>query len=179
MVHNQTTNCRNFAEQLFLGSIALASVTLAFFRLGVDLSSTNLAYRIVIVPFAPRGSFIVSALLAVISVAGLVHCFAPPFFDFRIGKPQHIMAVATLLLTSSIEMRLIRSARERTEAALRALTYLRRGEAYLRDSEKQWREFFEHSPAMYFMIDATGTVTSVNSVVSSLITLSGTSKEND
>jgi PAS domain-containing protein len=135
MVHNQTTNCRNLAAQFFLGGIALASVTLAFFRLDVDLAS--------------------------------------------IGKPQHIMAVATLLLTSSIEMRLIRSARERTEAALRALAYLRRGEAYLRDSEKQWREFFEHSPAMYFMIDATGTVASVNSVVSSLITLSGTSKEND
>jgi K+-sensing histidine kinase KdpD len=179
MVHNQTTNFRNLAAQFFLGSIALASVTLAFFRLGVDLSSTTFAYLIVIVLFAPTGSFIVSALLAVISVAGVVHCFAPPFFDFRIGKPQHIRVVVTLLLTSSIEMRVIRGARERTEATLRALAYLRRGEAYLRDSEKQWREFFEHSPAMYFMIDATGTVPSVNSVVSGLIISSGTSKEND
>ena len=178
MVHNRTTNFRNFAAQFFLGSLALASVILAFFRLGADPASTTFAYLIVIVLFAPMGSFISSALLAVISVAGLVHCFAPPFFDFRI-KPQHIMVVVALLLASSIEVRLIRSARERTEAALRALAYLRRRKAYLRDSEKQWREFFEHSPVMYFMIDATGTVPSVNNVVRSLITLSGTSKEND
>jgi K+-sensing histidine kinase KdpD len=179
MVHNRTTNFRNFAAQFFLGSLALASVILAFFRLGADPASTTFAYLIVIVLFAPMGSFISSALLAVISVAGLVHCFAPPFFDFRIGKPQHIMVVVALLLASSIEVRLIRSVRERTEAALRALAYLRRREAYLRDSGKQWREFFEHSPVMYFMIDATGTVPSVNNVVRSLITLSGTSKEND
>jgi hypothetical protein len=31
---NQTTNFRNLAAQFFLGSIALALVTFAFFRLG-------------------------------------------------------------------------------------------------------------------------------------------------
>ena len=90
-----------------------------------------------------------------------------------------LMVVVAFLLNSPIVMGLVRSTRERTEAALQAEAYLRRREAYLRDSEMQLREFFEHSPVMYFMIDATGTVPSVNSVVSSLITLSGTSKEND
>jgi len=179
MVHNRTTNFRNLAAQFFLGSIALASMTLAFCRLGVDLASTAFAYLIVIVLFAPMGSFIASALLAVISVAGLVYFFAPPIFDFRIGNPQHIMVVVGFLLTSSNAMRLTRRARERTAAALQAEAYLRRREAYLRDSGKQWREFLEHKPVMYFMIDATGTVPSVNGFVGSLITLSGTSKEND
>ena len=32
----------------------------------------------------------------------------------------------------------------------------------LRASEEQWREVFEHNPVMYFMVDATGTVLSVN-----------------
>jgi PAS domain S-box-containing protein len=32
----------------------------------------------------------------------------------------------------------------------------------LRESEAQWREVFEHNPVMYFMVDATGTVLSVN-----------------
>ena len=32
----------------------------------------------------------------------------------------------------------------------------------LRESEQQWREVFEHNPAMYFMVDATGAVLSVN-----------------
>jgi light-regulated signal transduction histidine kinase (bacteriophytochrome) len=40
MVHSQTTNFRNSAAQCFLGSIALALVTLAFFRIHVDLAST-------------------------------------------------------------------------------------------------------------------------------------------
>jgi PAS domain S-box-containing protein len=32
----------------------------------------------------------------------------------------------------------------------------------LRESEGQWREVFEHNPVMYFMVDATGTILSVN-----------------
>ena len=32
----------------------------------------------------------------------------------------------------------------------------------LRQSEKQWREVFEHNPVMYFMVNPTGTVLSVN-----------------
>ena len=72
MVHNRTTNFQSSAEQIFLGSIALASVNLAVLRLGIYLASTALACLIVIVLFALTGSFIVSALLAVISVAGTV-----------------------------------------------------------------------------------------------------------
>jgi PAS domain S-box-containing protein len=33
-----------------------------------------------------------------------------------------------------------------------------------RESERQWREVFEHNPLMYFMVDWTGTVRSVNTV---------------
>jgi|HubBroStandDraft_4_1064222.scaffolds.fasta_scaffold2339539_1 light-regulated signal transduction histidine kinase (bacteriophytochrome) len=40
MVQNQTMNFRYLAAQFFLGGIALALVTLAFFRLGIDLAST-------------------------------------------------------------------------------------------------------------------------------------------
>ena len=87
MMRNQTTNFRNLAAQFFLGSIALALVTLAFFRIHVDLAWTTFAYLIVIVLFSLMGSFIASALLAVKSVAGLVYFFAPPSFDFRIDAP--------------------------------------------------------------------------------------------
>ena len=38
----------------------------------------------------------------------------------------------------------------------------KRAEALLRESEEQWREVFEHNPVMYFMVDATSTVLSVN-----------------
>src|SRR5205814_6104663 len=32
----------------------------------------------------------------------------------------------------------------------------------LRESEEQWRAVFENNPTMYFMVDAAGTVVSVN-----------------
>jgi K+-sensing histidine kinase KdpD len=131
MVQNQTTNFRYLAAQFFLGSIALALVTLAFFRLGMDLASTAFAYLIVIVLFSLMGSFTASALLAIISVAGLNYFFAPPIFDFRIDNPLHMVVVVVViafLFTSLIVMRLIRN---------------------LRDSEKQWREFFEKADRLF------------------------------
>jgi hypothetical protein len=71
MVQSQTTNFRYLAAQSFHGSVALALVTLAFFRFGIDLASTAFAYLIVVVLFSLMGNFIASALLAIMSVAGL------------------------------------------------------------------------------------------------------------
>jgi PAS domain S-box-containing protein len=42
------------------------------------------------------------------------------------------------------------------------VTERKRGMDTLRASEEQWREVFEHNPVMYFMLDPTGTVLSVN-----------------
>jgi hypothetical protein len=55
---NETTNLWNLAAQFFLGSIALALVTLALFRLGIDLASIAFAYLIVIVVLSLVGSSI-------------------------------------------------------------------------------------------------------------------------
>ena len=46
--------------------------------------------------------------------------------------------------------------------ALRAREERKRAMEALRESEDQWREVFEHNPVMYFMVDATGTVLSLN-----------------
>ena len=86
MMRNHTANFRKLAAQFFLCSIALASVSLVCFRLEVDLDSTAFAY-LMIVPFSLMGSFNASALLAIMAVAGLAYCFAPPSCDFRIDAP--------------------------------------------------------------------------------------------
>ena len=38
----------------------------------------------------------------------------------------------------------------------------KRAEAALRESEEQWKAVFENNPVMYFMVDETGTIISVN-----------------
>jgi PAS domain S-box-containing protein len=117
---------------------------------------------VVILLCSLMGSFIASALLAIMSIACLAYFFAPPIFSLAIDDPQHLMVVATFFLTSLIVTRLMRNAHERTQAALQPEANLQRKEADLRDSEKEWREVFEHNPLMYFKVDATGTVMSVN-----------------
>jgi PAS domain-containing protein len=48
-------------------------------------------------------------------------------------------------------------------ATLRAeIAERRRAEEALRESEEQWRAVFEHTPTMYFMVDASRTILSVN-----------------
>ena len=42
------------------------------------------------------------------------------------------------------------------------ITELMRAQAALRDSEEQWRAVFENNPTMYFMVDAAGSILSVN-----------------
>jgi PAS domain S-box-containing protein len=161
MMRNQTTNA-GFAAQFLLGGLALSLVSLAFFRLQVDLASTAFAYLLLIFLFSLMGSFAASALLTVLSVVGLIGFFVPPILQFRVDDPRQLAIVLVFLFTSLIVTRLIGNTRKEKEAALEAEAKLRESQVALRDSETQWREVFEHNPVMYFMVDARGTVLNVN-----------------
>ena len=73
-----------------------------------------------------------------------------------------ILLIASLL-ASLIMMRRVGATRRQMEAVLHSRTKAEQHaiEA-LRHSEAQWKEVFEHNPVMYFMVDATGSVLSVN-----------------
>src|SRR5207244_12191030 len=58
---------------------------------------------------------------------------------------------------------LLERARAQLETRVRERTAdLERSNERLRESEEQWRAVFENNPTMYFMVDAAGTVVSVN-----------------
>jgi PAS domain S-box-containing protein len=152
-----------FAGQFFLGGLALGLVSLAFVWLQVDFASTAFVYLLVIFLFSLMGSFAASALLTLLSVAGLIFFFVPPINQFKVDDPRHLAIVFVFLITSLIVTRLIGNARREKEVALAAEANLRQSQAALLDSETQWREVFEHNPVMYFMVDGLGTVINVNS----------------
>jgi PAS domain S-box-containing protein len=80
--------------------------------------------------------------------------------------PAYFLAVALLavsLVASLIMMRLVGTTHRQMEAVLQGRTKAEeRATEALRNSEAQWKEIFEHTPVMYFMVDASGTVLSVN-----------------
>jgi PAS domain S-box-containing protein len=162
MMPHQTTNISPFATQLGLGLAALTLMTLALFPLHVELAPSAFAYLVVIVLLALMGSFAASALLSIAAVAALNYFFTPPVFQFRVDAAQDVVLLAAFFATSVIVTQLIKHARAHEIAALEAAARLQRIEAELRDSERDWREVFEHNPVMYFMVDANGTVVSLN-----------------
>jgi K+-sensing histidine kinase KdpD len=119
------SHLRRSVAQGFFGGIALALVTMACFRLGLDLATAAFAYLIVIVLLSLMGSFYVSAVLSIIAVAALNYFFAPPIFNFRVDQPQDAVVVIAFLLTSLIVTGLVEKARSQTEAALEAEAALR------------------------------------------------------
>jgi PAS domain S-box-containing protein len=161
-MHNQTWHFGRSVAQFFLGSLALALVTLVCVRFQVDLATTAFGYLVAILLSSLLGSFAASVLLSILSVAGLIYFFAPPPLQFAVNHPQDLIAVGAFFVTSLIVARVIRNAAREKHAARAAEARLQRSQVDLKDSEKEWREVFEHNPVMYFMVDAEGTVLNVN-----------------
>jgi PAS domain S-box-containing protein len=111
--------------------------------------------------FSPEQSLLGGIALASLAAAciWLVLGPAPDIADHLIA----IVLLVALFLAALIVMHLVRNTRSQMQAALesRIRAELRATES-LRESEAQWREVFEHNPVMYFMVDAEGTVLSVN-----------------
>ncbi|WP_202639223.1 PAS domain S-box protein [Bradyrhizobium sp. CCBAU 051011] len=102
-----------------------------------------------------------SMALALGTVAGIWLLLGPvpmsvPYF-------AALVLLIASLAASLIMMGLVGRTRRKMEAMLQGRMS---AEAHaietLRHSEAQWKEVFEHNPVMYFMVDATGTVLSVN-----------------
>jgi len=134
----------------------VAAVTFICFRLELNVATAGFAYLILVALLTPIGSFIGSVALSVVAAACLTYFFAPPLLSFRVEDPKDVVAVAAFL-TASIVITGLKWYGSSTDIEDR-----KRATEALRESEEQWREVFEHNPVMYFMVDATGIVLSVN-----------------
>ncbi|MES5486234.1 PAS domain S-box protein [Bradyrhizobium sp. INPA03-11B] len=103
-------------------------------------------------------------------LGGMVLALAATCIGLVLG-PQpaasaHLIALALLvasLTAALLMMRLVGRTHRQMEAMLRGrASGEERAIEALRNSEAQWKEVFEHNPVMYFMVDATGLVLSVN-----------------
>jgi formate hydrogenlyase transcriptional activator len=70
------------------------------------------------------------------------------------GAVKYLHVVAHVLPDSSANLTFV--------GAVTDITTTKQAEKALRNSEQQWRDVFENNPAMYFMVDAAGTVMAVN-----------------
>jgi PAS domain S-box-containing protein len=155
MRRDTTSQFRPSATQCFLGGIGVAVVTFACYRLGLNVAAAAFAYLILIALLSPIGTFIGSIILSVVSVACLIYFFASPLLSLRVDDPQDAFEIAAFLTASIIIAGLTAKVRKMTSADIEE-------RKRATESEEQWREVFEHNPVMYFMVDAAGTVLSVN-----------------
>jgi PAS domain S-box-containing protein len=144
MTHDATRE----AVRFLLGLVALASLTALCFWLDFGVVSTAFAYLILIVLLSLADGLISLIALSFIAYGGLRYFFSPPIFDLRVYSPEDTITVTAFLITVLV----ITGLAARTKRTLEAL----------RDSEERWRAVFEHNPTMYFMLDAAGTILSVN-----------------
>lgn len=156
MSRDRTSQFWLSATQCFFGGIGVAAVTFICFRLELNVATAGFAYLILVALLTPIGSFIGSVALSVVAAACLTYFFAPPLLSFRVEDPKDVVAVAAFL-TASIVITGLKWYGSSTDIEDR-----KRATEALRESEEQWREVFEHNPVMYFMVDATGIVLSVN-----------------
>jgi len=103
-------------------------------------------------------------------LGGMVLALAATCIGLLLG-PQpaasaHLIALALLiasLAAAFLMMGVVARTHRQMEAMLRGrASGEERAVEALRNSEAQWKEVFEHNPVMYFMVDATGLVLSVN-----------------
>ena len=117
---------------VFLRNHCAGFVTFVCLRLKADLATTAFIYLAVIVLLSLFGSYLASAFLILMAVAGLVYFFSPPVFSSMIDLPQDIALVVVFLLTPLTVTGLVRRARKLTEAALRAEVVAKQAERELR-----------------------------------------------
>jgi signal transduction histidine kinase len=105
------------AAECLVASLAVLLLTVACYRMHLNLATASLLYVIVIVLASRTGSSAASIVASIVAALGLAH-LAPPAFSFRVNDPLDVVAISAFLLTSWIIARLMYRVRKQTQDAL-------------------------------------------------------------
>ncbi|HEU4713898.1 MAG TPA: ATP-binding protein [Pyrinomonadaceae bacterium] len=118
-------------QQLVLGAVGLALVTLVCFRFQVNSTTVALLYLIVIGLVSLQGSFVPSALVSIIAYICLDAFFTAPLFALGMNQILDIVAPITYVTSAFVVTRLISRLRKSNEQRQQAEETLRKKEAEL------------------------------------------------
>jgi PAS domain S-box-containing protein len=122
-------------------------------RLGLSLPAVAFECLILVMLLSLIGGLMGWVVLSIVAVAPLIDVFAPTLPGLRVEHPGDVSAIADFWPASIIITGLAAKLRKMAEQARPSQQAL---------VEEQWKEAFEHNPVMYFVVDATGVVLSVN-----------------
>jgi len=149
MTGDWLTRFRRVTAECLLGGFVLGVLAFVCYWLGVGVAPTGFTFLTTLVLLSLRGSFASSVILSAASVALLVFIFARPVaWDLKASVFRDIALMVAFPVTTLIVTWLVSDVRRRSAA--------------LKVSERHWKEIFEQNPTMYFLIDAEGTIRSVN-----------------
>ena len=139
------------ALECLLGAAVLAGLAMVCLQLGLGVAPTGFIFLTALVLLSLRGDFASSAILSAAAVFLLIWLFARPIvYDAKATLARDIALVVAFPVTTLIVTGLMARSRRQT-AALKA-------------SEQHWKAVFEENPTLYFLVDANGTILSVNAL---------------
>jgi two-component system, OmpR family, sensor histidine kinase KdpD len=103
------------AQWCALGTLGVALITWAGFRLQFSFAAASLCYLLLIVLQSLTGDFIASGIVSLIALASLDYFFTSPILSFRVGHPVNILALACFLLTALVITHLVAKLRDKAE----------------------------------------------------------------
>jgi C4-dicarboxylate-specific signal transduction histidine kinase len=113
MLGNRLEKIVPAAVQGIFGCAAVALLTFAGFRLGLNLTTETCLLLIAIVLLSLWGSLPSTAVVSVIAVGCLDYYFAPPIFSLEVSSPFDLIALLLFLTTSSVITTLVSRVRRR------------------------------------------------------------------
>jgi PAS domain S-box-containing protein len=137
----QVTAVSRTAGFYLLAAAALAFVTWVGLRVRMDAAAAAVLYLAIVIGVSLGGRLLPAVATAAGAVGLLDYFFTPPLHAIAIRQPLDLVAFVVFAATAVVITRLI---------------------SRLRHSEDRWRDVFDNNPTMYFVVDPSGVVLSVN-----------------